>query len=154
MRVASFCICLLLASTLAACIPVPRGDGFLDIKFMTKDELSSYSEEIFRWQNRVMTRMMMASSMDEKVPESVVRRIEKAESRMFEACASLNEIAAARSIDDDDVGLELKNNVRTSVRSCARSTRRLEVLLDAHDIGSKTPGQSHLSESAPDPGRR
>ena len=66
-----------------------------------------------------------------------VRRIEKAESRMYETCASLNEVAASRA-SDREVEPGLENKVRKTVRSCAESTRRLESLLDKRGIGSKT----------------
>lgn len=114
------------------CVPVPRGDDLLDVRFMTTDELRDYSERIFRRHNKVTTRLMMAPPMD--IGENTRRRIEKAESRMYDACASLNEIASARA-SGRDVDLALENKVRTTVRSCAKATRRMEDLLDAHDIG-------------------
>ncbi|MDT8449330.1 MAG: hypothetical protein RQ847_04070, partial [Wenzhouxiangellaceae bacterium] len=47
---------------LAGCIvPVPKGDNPLAMRLMTRDGLKDYSEEVFRRQNRVMTRLMMAA---------------------------------------------------------------------------------------------
>lgn len=106
---------------------------------MTPDELREYSERVFRHQNGVMTRLMMAPPMGDEIGESVRRRVEKAESRMGKACSSLNEVAAARA-SGREVDMGLENQVRRTVRSCAESTRRLEALLDAHGIGSKTQG--------------
>lgn len=106
---------------------------------MTTDELRDYSGRIFRRHNRVTSRLMLAPPTDDESGESARRRIEKAESRMNEACSSLNEIAAARA-SGREVDFELENRVRRTVRTCAESTRRLETLLDEHGIGSKTPG--------------
>jgi len=110
---------------------------------MTTAELRDYSERVFRHHNSVTTRLMMAPPIDDAIGESTRRRIEKAESRMNKACSSLNEIAAARA-SGRDVDLELENQVRRTVRSCAESTRRLETLLDTHGIGSKTQGTFQL----------
>lgn len=102
---------------------------------MTADELREFSERVFRRHNSVTTRLMMAPPAEDTVSRAIRKRIEKAESRMYRACSSLNEIAAARA-SNREVGLELENKVRKSVRSCAKSTRRLESLLDEHHIGS------------------
>lgn len=143
MRAVSFTLCALVSSAMIGCVPVPRGDDLLDVRFMTTDELRDFSERVFRRHNRVTTRLMMAPPMDDRLTESKRRRIEKSEMRMYEACASLNEIAAARA-SGREVELDLENKVRKTVRSCAESTRRLEALLDAHDIRPKAP-------DAPDP---
>lgn len=109
------------------------------MRFMTTEELRDYSERVFRLHNSITTRLMMAPPADDKLSESTRRRIERAESRMYRACTSLNEIAAARA-SGREVELELENKVRKTVRSCAESTRRLESLLDTHDIGSDPLG--------------
>src|SRR6056297_4522 len=138
MRTVAFTLCALVSSAMIGCIPVPRGDDLLDVRFMTTDELRDYSERVFRRHNRVTTRLMMAPPMDDRVSKSTRRRIEKSEARMYEACASLNEIAAARA-SGREVEPGRENKVRKTVRSCAESTRRLEELLDAHDINSQAP---------------
>lgn len=130
--------CALILSSAAGCIPVPRGDDSLDVRFMTADELREYSERVFRRHNRVTTRLMMAPPLDDAVSRSARRQIEKAESRMYDACATLNEIAAARS-SGREVERALENEARKTVRACAESTRRLESLLDEHEVGSRSP---------------
>lgn len=131
LRIAVSILCGLIFSTLFGCVPVPRGDDPLDVRFMTPDELRDYSERVFRSHNKVTTRLMMAPPMD--VSERSRRKIEQVESRMYETCASLNEIASARA-SGREVDLELENKVRTTVRSCAESTLRLKSLLDSNDI--------------------
>lgn len=133
-HIVSFILVTSVIVSISGCIPVPRGDDPLDVRFMTRDELRDYSEQVFRRQNGLTTRLMMASPSRDALSESERRLIDKAESRMNEACASLNEIAAARAIGRD-VDLELENSVRRTVRACAASARRLEDLLELHDIG-------------------
>ena len=137
MRAAPFIFCASLLSLIGGCIPVPRGDDLLDVRFMSTDELRDYSEQVFRLHNRVTTRLMMAPRANDKVSDSTRRRIEKAEARMYKTCASLNEVAASRA-SGREVESGLENKVRKTVRSCAESTRRLASLLDKHGIGSKT----------------
>lgn len=128
-------LCVLLLA-IAGCIPVPRGGDGTDMRFMSSDELREYAEEVFRHQNRVTTRLMMAPLDAPSIGEDDRRRIEQAETRMNNACASLNEIASARS-SGEDVDRKLENTVRKQVRTCARETGRLEDLLDALDIGAQ-----------------
>ncbi|MBL39200.1 MAG: hypothetical protein CMP07_12405 [Xanthomonadales bacterium] len=134
MRAAPFILHLSLLAAISGCVPVPRGNDPLDLRFMTTDELRDYSERVFRRHNGVVTRLMMAPPLDGEIGERARRRIEKAESRMNKDCSSLNEIAAARA-SGREVDLELENRVRRTVRSCAESTRRLETLLDEHGVG-------------------
>ncbi|MEX2497601.1 MAG: hypothetical protein WD397_01845 [Wenzhouxiangellaceae bacterium] len=101
---------------------------------MSSDELRAYAEEVFRQQNRVTTRLMMAPLDSPSIGEDDRRRIEQAETLMNNACASLNEIASART-SGEEVDRKLENTVRKQVRTCARETGRLEDLLDALDIG-------------------
>ena len=105
---------------------------------MSTDELREYAEEIFREQNRLTTRLMMAPMHDDSVTESQRRRVEQAEARMNDACASLNAIASARAQGDDNIDVELENRVRRDVRSCAQQAERLESLLDRIGIGTNS----------------
>lgn len=124
-----------LVLTLATgCIPVPRGDNPLDLRFMSTDELRDYAEDVFREQNRLTTRLMMAPMDDGSATQRARRRIEKAESRMTEACASLNRIATARA-QGEEVDTELEQSVRRNVRQCEHETWRLKKLLDKFEIG-------------------
>jgi len=120
--------------TAAGCVPVPRGDNPLELRFMTTEDLRDYSEQVFREHNRVTTRLMMAPLDADAVSDEQRSRIDRAETRMNEACASLNRIASARA-RDQDTGIELENRVRRNVRACARRTERLRTLLDELEIG-------------------
>lgn len=123
----------LLLLVLAGCVPVPKGGDLLDVRFMSTEELRDYSEQVFRHQNRVTTRLMMAPVDSESIGGDDLRRIERAESRMNDACASLNEVASARSAGED-VDIELENRVRRKVRMCAERTEQLEDILDELEI--------------------
>lgn len=120
-----------LLAVLAGCIPVPRGDNSLDVRFMSSEELRELAEKTFRHQNRVTTRLMM--SLDyASISDDDLHRIERAESRMNRACASLNEVASARA-SNQEVEFGLEDRVRRNVRLCAARTDRLERILD--DLG-------------------
>ena len=116
---------------LAGCVvPVPKGDNPLNLKLMSPGQLQIYSEEVFRKQNRVMSRLMMTPlEDDDSLSSSTLTRLENAEQRMNEACASLNQVASARS-RGEDTSLQLENEVRETVRDCDSAARRLETLLD------------------------
>lgn len=117
------------------CVPVPRGDNPLHMRFMTTGDLRDYSEAVFREQNRVTTRLMMAPLHADAISTEERRRVERAEARMNDACASLNQIASQRA-RGQDTDLALENKVRRNVRECARATERLQKLLDELEIGS------------------
>lgn len=115
---------------LAGCIvPVPRGANPLELKFMTPEELSEYSEQVFRHQNRVMTRLMMAPLEVESLSSAEATRLERAEQRMNDACDALNQAASQRS-EGQDTGFWLGNQVRQTVRQCKAESRALEDLLN------------------------
>lgn len=131
-RLAAFLCALLLA--IGGCVPVPRGGDGQDLDFMSGEELRQYAEQTFRHQNRVTTRLMMAPLDSSSIDHENRRRIERAESEMNDACASLNEVASARA-RGEEVNAKLENTVRRNLRTCARKTKRLERILDALDVG-------------------
>lgn len=119
---------------LAACIvPVPRGPNPLELRFMTPDRLRTYSEKVFRHQNRVTSRMMMASFQLDGLTEKQRQALERAERRVNESCSSLNELASAR-VNQEDTGLLLRGEAWMTVRRCEQRAEALEALLDKHGI--------------------
>jgi len=116
---------------LAGCIvPVPKGDNPLNVRLMSPDGLEDYAEKVFRHQNRIMTRLMMTPlEDDDSLSSSTLTRLENAEQRMNDACASLNQVARARS-RGEDTSLQLENEVRETVRDCDSAARLLETLLE------------------------
>ncbi|MFU8876590.1 MAG: hypothetical protein ACNA7E_00505 [Wenzhouxiangellaceae bacterium] len=119
---------------LAGCIvPVPRGLNPLHLKFMSAETLREYSEEVFRRHNRVVSRLMMATPEIESLSAAEAARLDRAEARMNEACAAINEIASLHATGDDS-GFALQNEVRTTVRRCSARTKALERLLDQLEI--------------------
>jgi len=132
------------------CVPVPRGDNPLDLRFMSSDELRAYAEKVFRIQNRLTTRLMMAPMAEGSVTRTQKRRIENAEARMRDACASLNRIASARA-QGEEIDAELEHGVRRNVRQCEHEARRLRDLLDKLEVG-RDPGAGRF-EGAITPGK-
>jgi len=129
-RLASSC---LLTLSIGACIPVPRGENPLNVRFMSTEELREYSEEVFRHHNQVMTRLMMAPI--DSISPGARKKIERAESRMSETCASINKVASMRARGQDP-DFELENRVRRTIRECAEQTRQVEQLLNRHGSSS------------------
>lgn len=126
---------ILIVTFIGSCVPVPRGPNPLELQFMSTEGLREYAEEVFRDQNRLTTRLMMAPMHADSISRKDRRRVDRAESRMNDACASLNEIASARA-QGKEVDLELENRVREDVRGCAQQTKRLQALLDELGIGT------------------
>ncbi|MDT8450510.1 MAG: hypothetical protein RQ847_10120, partial [Wenzhouxiangellaceae bacterium] len=89
---------------------------------------------VFRRQNRVMTRLMMAAPKEiDSLSTREQLRLERLEKRMNDACAPLNDVASARS-QGRDTSFEQQNDVRQTVRVCAAETARLEQFLDEMKI--------------------
>jgi len=119
---------------LGGCIvPVPKGHNPLALRFMSQENLRSYSEAVFRRHNQATTRLMMAPLEVESLSSAALTRLENAEQRMNEACSSLNAVASARA-SDTDTGLALENEVRQTVRVCDAATQRVEALLDEFGV--------------------
>jgi len=121
---------------LAGCIvPVPRGLNPLHLKLMSAETLREYSEEVFRRHNRVASRLMMATPEIESLSAAEATRLDRAEARMNDACAALNEVASLRATGED-TGFALENEVRKTVRHCSAKTKALERLLDQLEIST------------------
>jgi len=100
---------------------------------MTPGDLRAYSEQVFRHQNKVITRMMMAGFEIDGLTETQRQQIERAESKLNESCDSINEIASAR-VQREQTGLLLRGEVWLSVRGCEQRTDQLESLLNEYGI--------------------
>ena len=141
---------IVVLSLAGSCLPVPRGHNPFELRFMSTEELREYAEEVFREQNRLTTRLMMAPMGPGSITSQQRGRVEKAEVRMNNACASLNTIASARA-RGNDIDVELENRVRRDVRECARQTERLKALLDEFEIGtSRQKSSLEADQSTPD----
>jgi hypothetical protein len=63
---------------------------------VTSSEFRAYAERVFRLQNEVATDLAFALDAEPVVDASTYARLERADDRLFDACAALNEIAARR----------------------------------------------------------
>ncbi|MDT8437742.1 MAG: hypothetical protein RQ729_01885 [Wenzhouxiangellaceae bacterium] len=124
---------LLLALIAVGCIPVPRGPNPLDLRFMTPEQLGEYSEQVFRHQNAVLTRMMFAGFEIDLLDEEPAEKIRAAERAVNETCDDLNRLASMR-MNDDQASLLLMSEAWFEVRSCQQRTDELEQLLNRHGI--------------------
>jgi hypothetical protein len=78
---------------LAACAAVTTAEG--ERLRLTSDRFADYAERVFRDQNRIATELAFA--LEDASPESEhAEDLESAEEALLDACAGLNEVAAAR----------------------------------------------------------
>lgn len=131
---------LILCLSVTACaIPVrqPGDDGTV---YMTRDELRTYAEQVFRAHNRTLSRLIMHSQHLESRDPEAHRRLQDAEERMLTACEPMNQLAVLRR-DERPADTEARMRVPDTVASCERETQRVERLLEEieDDTGESGP---------------
>jgi hypothetical protein len=114
---------LMLISLLAGC--VWPGVGNLSGTGLSKEEFARYVEEVFRFQNRMTSEVMMLTATDEGGDSPGLL---KSEQRMQQVCAPLNEYVS-RDIDGLGNGLSLQRQVVKSAFDCDRAAHEVERLL-------------------------
>jgi hypothetical protein len=92
---------------------------------LSKEEFAQYVEEVFRFQNRMTSEVMMLTTSDEGDNFSVLL---KSEQHMQQVCAPLNEYVS-RNIDGLSNGLGLQRQVVKTALDCDRAAHEVEVLL-------------------------
>jgi hypothetical protein len=92
---------------------------------LSKEEFAQYVEEVFRFQNRMTSEVMMLTTSDEGDNFSVLL---KSEQHMQQVCAPLNEYVS-RNIDGLSNGLGLQQQVVKTALDCDRAAHEVEVLL-------------------------
>ncbi len=123
----------LCAIALVACIPVPRGANPLAVRFMTPEQLRAYSEQVFRHQNKLLTRMMFAGFEISLLGGNPEQEILEAERAVEEACSSLNRLASMRSTSESP-GALLRGRAWLEVRRCEQHADELEQILNRYGI--------------------
>ncbi|HEY8520203.1 MAG TPA: hypothetical protein VIN61_08990 [Gammaproteobacteria bacterium] len=120
-------VAMLLALAAAGCAAVTTVDG--ERLGVASDEFRDYAERVFREQNRVATDLAFAIEEAEirgfDAPEALVR----AEERLLEACAGLNELAARRR-DQRRVGARRGLAAARQAPRCEAAAREAAALLD------------------------
>lgn len=92
---------------------------------LSKEEFAQYVEEVFRFQNRMTSEVMMLTTSDEGDNFALLL---KSEQHMQQICAPLNEYVS-RNIDGLSNGLGLQQQVVKTALDCDRAAHEVEVLL-------------------------
>ncbi len=94
---------------------------------LNSPELRDYVERVFREQNQAATALAFAQDEASGNRYETLLQLEDA---LLEACADLNELAAARR-DNRALGLRRQARMATTAPSCESTTRRTEEALGA-----------------------
>lgn len=116
-------VAMLLAVT--GCAPVVTLEG--DRLAVRSDAFAAYVEQVFREQNRVAT--ALAFALEDAWDPERLDALEAAESSLLEACAGLNEIAAARRDGERLRRLRALDAARAAP-DCERATSAARALLN------------------------
>ncbi|HEX6996639.1 MAG TPA: hypothetical protein VF322_00760 [Gammaproteobacteria bacterium] len=118
---------VLLALAAAGCATVTTASG--ERLEVASDEFRDYAERVFREQNRVATDLAFAiedaQTRGSDAPEALLR----AEERLLEACAGLNELAARRR-DQRRVGARRGLAAARQAPECEAAARDAAALLE------------------------
>lgn len=117
---------LLAIALLTGACAVTTADG--ERLAVGSDAFRSYVERVFRAQNRVATELAFALER-EGLPGERVRALEAAETELLEACAELNELAAARR-DGETLGAAAEAGAARSAPECERAMLAAQRVLD------------------------
>ncbi|MEE8248635.1 MAG: hypothetical protein V3R59_00245 [Gammaproteobacteria bacterium] len=94
---------------------------------LNSSEVREYVERVFREQNQAATALAFAQ---DDASGTRYETLLKLEDVLLEACAGLNELAAARR-DDRALGLRQQARMAATAPSCESTTRRTRETLDA-----------------------
>jgi hypothetical protein len=92
---------------------------------LSKEAFARYVEEVFRFQNRMTSEVMMLTAMDE---DDDFSGLLKSEQRMQRVCAPLNEYVS-RDIEGLGSGLSLQRQVVKTALDCDRAAHEVDRLL-------------------------
>ena len=116
--------------SLLGCAAVSTDDGRR--LALTSPEFRAYVEQVFREQNRVADELGFA--LEEPAARSA--ELERAETRLLEACAGVNELATARR-DDQSLGVRRSLGAARSVPACERATESAAAALAAQQANRR-----------------
>ncbi|MEE8542915.1 MAG: hypothetical protein V3S94_03585 [Gammaproteobacteria bacterium] len=94
---------------------------------LTSPEFRAYVERVFREQNQAATALAFAQDESSGPRYETLLELEDA---LLEACADLNEVAAARR-DDRALGLRRQARMAATAPNCESTTRQTQEALDA-----------------------
>lgn len=101
--------------------------GSYGAKGQSREDFERYVEQVFRFQNRLTSDLMMLQeSGDFKASEALLQ----AEQFMRQQCDPLNEYVA-RDVDGQSSGFFLRRRVENTAGECERAAKELEVLIQS-----------------------
>ncbi|MGE0482758.1 MAG: hypothetical protein AB7Q81_01315 [Gammaproteobacteria bacterium] len=117
-----------LAGDLTACstVQVRHPDGTTE--FHDREEFAAYVEHVFRFHNRVLNDLIMATALGATGDAPEDAGLQQAERRMTESCHPLNAAIAAR-IEGRRLGFFEGLALPQAVPACEAASRRLEALI-------------------------
>ncbi|MGR8940239.1 MAG: hypothetical protein ACU83V_05590 [Gammaproteobacteria bacterium] len=119
------CFVLVLAAALLPGCAIPYTGGIGDTG-MNKEVFAHYVEEVFRFQNRMASEVMMLTTSDEGGNFGALLRSEQ---RMQDVCRPLNEFVS-RDIDGLGTSLALQRKVVKTTMDCDHAAHEVETLLE------------------------
>lgn len=101
--------------------------GSYGAKGQSREDFEHYVEQVFRFQNRLTSDMMMLQeNNDFKGNEKLLQ----AEQVMRQQCDPLNEYVA-RDVDGQSSGFFLRRRVENTAVDCERAAKELELLINS-----------------------
>jgi hypothetical protein len=95
---------------------------------MSQSEFAAYAEHVFRHHNEVVNRLIAAFGSDDGADEKGSTELTKAETRMLQACAPLNEVVSD-SLGGETATLGARMGLLDVVPACEAATEKVEDLL-------------------------
>lgn len=119
---------LLVMVLLSACssVQVRYPDGRSE--YQSRDAFAGYTEKVFRYHNRVLNDLIVATSLADLDSVEETDQLVAAEATMTSACQPLNEIVAA-TIEGREISFFTKLQLPEVVPACEIASRRVETLL-------------------------
>lgn len=97
-----------------------------------QDEIAEYGESVFRRQNLITSQIMMLSE-ESKLSVADSQKLQQAEAQMQKDCKLLNEYAT-REMENTNIDLLFKKQVKDSIQGCDLSIQKMESLLKELNI--------------------
>jgi hypothetical protein len=110
----------------SGCATVATADG--ERLHLTSADFREYVERVFREQNRVADEL----AFELEAPGTEGSELGRAEQRLLEACAGVNELATARR-DERRIGMRRSAASARTVPACERASREAARLIGAGD---------------------
>lgn len=127
-QTAAGAVCSTLAAALAACstVQVRYPDG--TTAYHGREQFAAYVEHVFRYHNRVLNDLIMATALAPAGDEPSDPTLQRAERRMTDSCRALNAAVTAR-IEGRRLGFFQGLALPEAVPACEAASRRLEALI-------------------------